>query len=372
MSGKRIYVIATLVSVIFLTVTFFCGCKGSSQSGGGESSKKRKITDLAGRQVEVAVPAKRLVAIGPGALRLLCYVGCAEKVVGIENMEKQWSTGRPYIIAHPELLDLPVIGQGGPDSTPDAEKLVSVKPDVIFVAYLVDAGKADELQSKTGIPVIVLSYGKLGTFDNEVVCESVSIIGEITGNSQRANKVVAFMKDCERDLGRRTAKISQKDKPSVYVGGLGMKGTHGIESSQGQFPPLVAIGARNLVDETGSKGSVMIDKEKILQWDPDIIFIDEAGLQKVREDYKTNPGFYNTLSAVKKGKVFGFLPYNYYTTNIDTAIADAYFMGTVVFPELFKDIDPKKKADEIYEFLLGKPLYDRMEKDFGGFMEIKF
>ena len=42
------------------------------------------------------------------------------------------------MLAHTELKDLPSIDQGGPDIAPDAEKLVSVKPEVIFVASLLD------------------------------------------------------------------------------------------------------------------------------------------------------------------------------------------------------------------------------------------
>jgi len=361
-------------TLVFLTAAvlaalalFSCGCEGGEKKASGTEIKM--ITDLAGREVEVTAPAQRVAAIGPGALRLVCYTGCADKVVGIENMEKQWSTGRPYIIAHPELLDLPVIGQGGPDSTPDPEMLLNVDPDVIFVAYLVDAAKADELQSKTGIPVVVLSYGQLGTFDQEVF-DSLSLIGEITGEEKRADEAIEYIKGCRDDLRKRTADIPEGEKPRVYVGGIGMKGTHGIESTQGNFPPLASVGAVNVVDETGSKGSVMIDKEQLIAWDPDIIFIDESGLQMVMEDYSGNPGFYNTLRAVKEGRLFGYLPYNFYTTNIDTAIADAYFMGKTMFPQAFEDIDPAKKADEIFAFLLGKPLYERMAADFGGFKKI--
>lgn len=32
----------------------------------------------------------------------------------------------------------------------------------------------------------------------------------------------------------------------------------------------------------------------------------------------------------------------------------------------FADLDPQKKADEIYTFLLGKPVYPQMQKEFGG------
>lgn len=358
-----------LVAALTLAAFLPSGC-GSGESR-TEDTGVRTITDLAGRSVEVAVPAQRVTAIGPGALRLVCYAGAAGKVVGIENMEKQWSTGRPYIMAHPELLGLPVIGQGGPDSTPDPEMLLSVQPDVIFVAYLVDAAKADELQAKTGIPVVVLSYGQLGTFDREVL-DSIELIGEITGNRERAQEVVGFITGIQEDLKERTRNIPEEEKPSVYVGGLGMKGVHGIESTQGNYPPLAAVNARNVVDETGSRGSVMIDKEKLLEWDPDIIFIDEAGLSMVKEDYGKNPGFYASLRAFKNGAVYGFLPYNYYTTNVDTALADAYFMGKTVYPEAFQDVNPEIKADEIYRFLLGQDLYRRMAEDFGGFKKLDF
>jgi iron complex transport system substrate-binding protein len=114
----------------------------------------------------------------------------------------------------------------------------------------------------------------------------------------------------------------------------------------------------------------MIDKEQLLEWDPDIIFIDESGYGMVVEDYRSNPGFYDSLQALKEGKFYGYLPFNYYTTNIDTAIADSYFMGKTVFPEAFEDIDPVEKADEIYEFLLGTPMYEQMARDFGGFVQL--
>jgi len=366
---KRPTIIIVLLVVAALTMVLLAGCGDNSEEQKASKPESLLVTDLAGRRVEIAAPVERVTAIGPGALRLVCYTGAADKVVGIENMEKQWSTGRPYIIAHPELLDLPVIGQGGPDSTPDAEMLISVDPDVVFVTYLVDAAKADELQSKTDIPVVVLSYGLLGTFDEEVFA-SIELIGEITGNMQRANDVVDYIKGCQDDLEERTADIPEADKPTVYVGGLGMKGTHGIESTQGDFPPLTAINALNVVDETGTSGSVMIDKEQLLDWDPDIIFIDEAGYAMVKEDYAANPGFYRSLQAVEEGSLYGYLPYNYYTTNIDTAIADSYFMGKIVFPEAFEDIDPAERADEIYEFLLGAAMYERMANDFGGFVQL--
>lgn len=361
---------AALVALFLLiAVIGGCGSARTIQNTGTRQGQNAVITDMASRQVKIPIPAKRIVAIGPGALRLVCYAGGAGKVVGVENMEKQQPTSRPYILAYSEFENLPAIGQGGPDSTPDAEKLVSVKPDVIFVSYLVDKAKADELQAQTNIPVVVLSYGNQVPFDEDVY-KSIRLIGKVIGNEQRAEDVVAYLKECQADILQRTKEIPEEKKPTVYVGALGMKGVHGIESTAAKYGPFVAIGARNVVDETGRKGSLMIEKEKLLAWDPEIIFIDEGGLSLVRDDYRKNRQFYLSLKAFKNGKVYGQMPFNYYTTNIDTAIADAYYAGKVIFPDRFQDVDPAKKADEIYKFLLGKPVYQQMAKGFGGFIRL--
>lgn len=273
------------------------GCGSKTGQKPAAAPQKIKVADLAGREVEITTPVQKVVAIGPGALRLVCYINGADKVAGVEDLEKRQPTGRPYILAYPELKDLPTIGPGGPNSTPDAEKLVSIKPDVIFAAYLVDKSKADSLQEKTGIPVVVLSYGRLATFDQDVY-KSLELIGKINGQEKRAQEVVRYLEQCQQDLHDRTRDILAEKKPKVYVGALGMRGMHGIESTQGQYPPFVAINARNVVDETGKKGSVSIDREKLLSWDPDIIFIDEGGYSLVQEDYRKNPQFYNSLTAV--------------------------------------------------------------------------
>ncbi|MDI3280566.1 MAG: iron ABC transporter substrate-binding protein [Bacillota bacterium] len=353
-----------------LALVLAVGAGGGSREAEA-APRKARLVDLAGREVEVPVPAQRVVAIGPGALRLVCYVDGAERVVGVEELEKRQPTGRPYLLAHPELAKLPTIGPGGPDSTPDAEKLVSINPDVIFVAYLVDRAKADELQAKTGIPVVVLSYGRLATFD-EAVYQSLLLIGRVIGKEKRAQEVVSYLQKCQQDLQARTQGIPLEQKPKVYVGAVSMKGSHGIESTQAQYPPFTAINARNVADETGRAGSLMIDREKLLLWDPELIFLDQGGLNLVLEDYRKNPRFYQSLQAFRQGRVYGLLPYNYYTTNLDTAVADAYYAGKVIFPERFQDVDPARKADEIYRFLLGRPVYEQMAKDYGGFKKLDF
>jgi len=373
---KKFNGIVAILLVIVISLTA-CSKASQNQSQTSQTSKEtvQTVTDLVGRQVEIKTPVHKVVGIGPGALRLITYIDGIDRVAGVENIDKKLVDGRTYnVIFQDKLAQLPTIGQGGPDSTPDAEKLIEINPDVIFVISLLDKAKADDLQAKTGIPVVVLSYGKLGTFEEDVYT-SLKIIGKIMGKEDRAKEVVDYIKGVQKDLQDRTKDISEDKKPTVYIGALGFKGAHGIESTQGNYPPFMAVNARNVADTLGQKGSVMIEKEKLLDWNPDIIFIDEGNFDLVKQDYQKNPDFYKNLKAVKNDNVYGILPYNQYNTNIDTALADSYWVGKVLYPEQFKDIDPAEKAKEIYTLFFGeagKGVYDKMKEVYGGFEKIKF
>ncbi|WP_010479798.1 iron ABC transporter substrate-binding protein [Thermococcus zilligii] len=350
---------------LFLILTVFAsGCIGSTNTG-DPGKETVTVTDSLGRTVEVPAKVTKVVAAGPGALRLIVYLNASDMVCGVEDLEKSSSYGRPYIMAHPELKDLPSIGPGGPGKLPNEEALINLKPDVIFMTY-VDVKTADDIQEKTGIPVVVLSYGALGTFEDEELFKSLELAGKILGKEKRAKEVINFIKSLRDDLSKRTEGVEPK---RAYVGGIGYRGSHGIESTKGVYPPFVAVRAHNVASELG-EGHYFIDKEKLLEWQPDYIFIDEGGLNLVLDDYRKNPDFYSSLNAVKNGNVYGLLPFNHYATNIDTALADAYYIGKVLYPERFSDVDPERKADEIYTFLVGKPVYRGMAGQFGGFGKI--
>ncbi|NJE48978.1 iron ABC transporter substrate-binding protein [Thermococcus sp. 9N3] len=369
-----------LALLVILLVVSVAGCIGTSTSSSTKPASSSPavtssttspgyitVTDMLGRTVKVPTNVSRVVAVGPGALRILVYLNATDKVVGIEEFEKRFSYGRPYILAHPELLKLPVIGPGGPGKLPDMEALIKVHPQVIFMVF-VSKQTADEVQEKTGIPVVVLSYGTLKNFTDPVFFKSLLLAGKILGKEKRAEEVIKFIEEQQSYLENLTKGLKS---PRVYVGGIGFKGAHGITSTFTDYAPFTVLHLDNVASNLSSKnGWVQVDKEFLLKENPDYIFIDEGGLKIILEDYRSNPDFYNSLKAVKEGNLYGVLPYNFYNTNIGIAIADAYYIGKVIYPERFKDIDPVKKADEIFTFLVGKPVYSELAKEFGGFGKI--
>jgi iron complex transport system substrate-binding protein len=329
------------------------------------------VTDTTGRKVVLPKAPGRIICIAPGTLRLILYGGGKDKVIGVEDIENANPKTRPYWVANKELGRLPSIGAGGPSSInkePDLEKVLAVNPDIIFISYM-ERGKADALQKKIGIPVIVLTYGPFGTFD-ECVYDSIRLVGRIFNKEDRAKAVINFIEGSRKDLDSRIEGSRNDQKPSVYIGGVGFKGTHGIESTETVYAPFEWVKARNIAESEGKKGHLFVDKEKILRWNPDIIFIDSGGNELIRQDYVKKSEFYNGLNAFKKKRVHILHSFNWYMTNLGTVIADAYTVGKILYPKRFDDVNPAEKADQIYDFLLGKPVYKEMAKNFGHLGEI--
>ncbi|ACI19872.1 iron ABC transporter substrate-binding protein [Dictyoglomus thermophilum] len=362
---RNVFVLRFILLLLFLILV--------SSFSFSQSKKSVTIVDLAGRKVEINLPVKRVVAIGPGALRIVSYIDQFNKIVGVENIEKRYTVGRTYNMAFFDIIEkLPIIGQGGPDTLPDPEKLISVNPDVIFVIQLLDKSGADKLYERTKVPVVVLNYGTLGTFDEDLF-KSLEIIGKVLNKEARASAIITYIKNVRNSFALKTRYIQDKNKPSVYVGALGFKGARGIESTQGYFPIFTPLYIKNVADSLGKKGSIFIEKEMLLVWDPDIIFVDLGNLNLVRDDFKKNPNFYKALKAYRNRSIYGIYPYNNYNTNVDTAILDMFWVAKVVYPDKFKDLDIENKAQEIYTFFFGergKKIYPEFVKTYGNLKEV--
>jgi len=324
------------------------------------------VRDMAGRDVTVTKTPERIVCLAPGTLRLIIYLEAKEKVVGVESIEKRFPLTRPYWIANNELGKRPSVGPGGPGSInnePNLEAVLSAAPDLIFITYL-EKRKADGLQAKLGIPVVVLSYGPFGRFD-ETMYRSLRVAGKILNKEKRAGEVISFIENTKADLMKRVQGEDDTAKPGVYVGGIGFKGTQGIGSTETSYAPFDWVGAKNVVADRDTGDHLFLGKEALLALDPEMIFIDGGGKGDLVRDMQSKPAFYKGLSAFREGRVYTLHSYNWYMTNIGTAMGDAYAIGKVLYPDCFADIDPAVKADEIYTFLVGNPVYRQLETAYG-------
>lgn len=354
-----------LLAACLVLVLVGCGGINNSTGNGTENPSDdapsaegtRTITDSAGRAVTIPETVERIVCVNVGALRYTCYMQAQDLVVGVEDYEQEPTMSRLYNYVNFDLFaDLPVIGSNG-EHYPEA--IIAADPDVIILAGN-DGQDADDLQNKTGIPVVVVP-GSDTTLDDNAY-ETIRLMGEVYGKEDRAEELTNYLNSVKDDLEQRTAGIPEEDKPTVYVGGVSYKGAHGFEGTEANYGPFVLIHANNLADTTGQSGAFDIDLEQVLAWDPDVIFLDFNGMSLINEDYAKNPDFYQGFTAVQKGRVYSQISFRSSASNLETALADAYYAATILYPEQFSDVDPVEKAGEIFTALLGTNPYEDLKE----------
>ncbi len=346
---------AVLIVSILLISLIGAGCVE-------EDLETIQVKDMAGREVDVPENVESIVAVGSGCMRLIAYMEATDLLAGVEEYEQGDSMGRPYALANPQLSEKESIGpiHGG-----DMELITAQEPDVIFRAS--SAEEADRYQERTGIPTIDLSVGDLGGNRDEFY-GSLRLIGEVLDKEGRANEIIDFVDSNIEDLQDRTKDILLEEKPDVYVGGVLHRGAHDLRSTYSDYAPFEFVNAKNVAGDLETDHA-MVNEEAILEWDPEIVFVDMGSHTRDMIDL-SNPD-YQEIKAFQEGNLYGILPYNWHHINYGTVLASSFYVGSVLYPEEFSDIDTEEKADEIYEVLVGEPVYEYMERDLGGFTELE-
>jgi len=353
-----------LAAVLALSVS--AGCVAVPD---GDHTKTITITDVAGREVVIPADPQRIAVSGSGSTRLVVYLGALDRVVAVDSQDgktTQTSDLRPYGLANPGLRNLPTLGTA--KGQIDPERLLAASPDLILksVSGTDLAGEADELTAKTGIPVVLYSQYDPGTKPDEFAV-NLRLLGKVLGKEERAEEILKYFDAIREDLASRTKDIPDEGKPMLYVGGVAYSGSHGFYSTQPNYLPFRYLGAHNAAagadTGTGTTENAKIAKEQILSWNPDILLVDLATLTAAGGgsivELSTDPS-YNAMTAVQTGEVYAVLPHTSMGANYETILADAYYIGKVLYPEQFADIDPAAKADEIYRFVVGVPVYEQL------------
>lgn len=367
--------------VCFAVIFNITACTKTNNSSGAEATDTRVITDVWGRQVEIPSKVEKIVCLGSMGPRLASYLDVVDMMVGAEDLDINSMSARyDYSpVYHDELKNLPSVGAGGGsgDNNAYAEQIVNVMPDVILAGFSAEA--SDELQKQTGIPVVSIRY-RTEAFIDDGFYKVLRLFADVVGANERCEQILSYIDECKEDLNSRTQNV--ENKKSVYTGAVTFNGRHGFAFTYVNFPAFMAVNANNVADEL--KQSVIceatktandtntayvgqngfeVDLEQIALWNPDIIFLDPANMDLVNEEYQNNKAFFNSLKAVQNGDVYTMPSTNSAGPNITYLLINAYFTGTILYPEQFKDINIEEKAGEIMEKMLGMNFFDQMESE---------
>lgn len=340
---------ALLLAILVMASLVACGTGSQSH----DDKQTKTVTDLLGRQVEVPGTVTRVAALG-NAPRQLTYLGLADKIVGISEgyNDGDFSPVAAFGFVNNDLWsNLPIVGSG--DAECYHEELMKVDPDVLICTFPADV--ADDIQTKTGVPVVCIQTSTLFGEDYDA---SWRLIGEVCGVEERAEELIKFVDDCLTDLAKRTADIPAEKRPTCLSAAASFKGAHGIEGVRLKDKVLDAVNANSVAKIEGNDaGSAEVSKEQIIAWNPQYIFCDATNVHLVTDDQKANPTYYEQLDAFKNKNIYQHPNSTYRYSNVEMPLANAYFIGSILYPEQFADVDYKQKANEIFRFFLNRDNY---------------
>ena len=359
---KHILFFTALLAVFAVLISAGCVTTDSP----GDSEGMITVTDAFGREVSIPENPEKIAVVGSGSMRYFVYLGIdLDDVCAVDYQDSKLNIEtvnvRPYALANPEILEIPEVGAA--KGVVDNEKLLMSGAEILFMggASSSNAEVANEIQEKTGIPVVMFYTGNYVT-DAEKIQDTLLMLGDILDKEQRAKDLIAYFDAVEADLNKRVAGLSAGE--SVYIGGVAYNGYHGLDGTDPTYYPFAVLNIKNAAGEVSSvsqTGYAQISKEKLLEWDPDFIIVDLSTIQAAEGgalvELKNDPS-YRELTAVKNSMVYTVNPHTSMNVNHETTLANAYFIGKLLYPEQFEDIDPVKKADEIYTFVVGEPVFD--------------
>ena len=343
------------------------------------------VTDMIGRQVAI-VPGSytRVVCIGAGALRMYSYIADVALLAGVEDIDNTDlaerpmmfdAVARPYVLAFGDMFKtLPSCGVGGPMAqAAEAEKILACNPDIV-ISEFEDVEKSNALQEQLGIPVITLSTGSKGVFD-EKFYGSMKLLGEVFGEEEKAANLVKYVQDEAAAISARVADIPEEEKPNVYICGLGNWGTTDHLMSAENYVSFEIAGVKNVLRGLGIQGVGPIEEEKFVELSEtmDIIIMDAAAVKNIKPLYKEDPTMFDTCKAWQNGEVYLEMAYNAYYTNHEIALINTWFIAKTVYPDAFADIDIIEKTNEVTQHFLGLNLADAIfacPSSFGGYQKI--
>ncbi len=272
-------------------------------------------TDRAGNPIAVPAEVKRIVSLAPSFTETLIDLGLSDRIVAIDKQATALAGVNP---AWP-VFDL---------MTPDAEKILQLKPDVIIATGMSMVDNEDPFKpiSDTGVCVIYIPSSD----SIKGIQEDLMFIGAVTGTTDNAQKLVDKMQAGIDSVAAIGKTVSEKKKVYFEIGAAPYMYSFGSGVFLNEMIEL--IGAENVF--ANEKSWLSVSEESALAANPDVILTNVNYIPEPVAEIKARAGW-DVMKAVKDGQVF-------YIDNMASSLPDHNIvkalneMAKAVYPDIYK------------------------------------
>lgn len=343
MKKTRIFL---LVLVIVMVTSVFAGCgksvnsandteTGSSNQANAEQKKIKSaseygvtlnknsvvFTDARGKKVTIKKNPKRVICLYNSYLDI--WDSCGGKVIGrVEEAEE-----KPVKNAE----SAQVVGTPG---SPSLEKILALKPDLVIAT--------DEFKNQAAmVPVLEQNNIQVIALANTYLKDYYMTLRLFSGITGKEDLYKKYLTKVKKNVDKIITEAPKNKKYKILIIFATAKGITVRNSNSMLGEMLKDLHTVNVSDtEADSSEAKVFSMEKIIQENPDFIFVQAMGsdkekiMEKLKEDVENNPAW-SSLDAVKN-KRYIILPKDLYLYKPNARYAEAYEgLAKILYPDVF-------------------------------------
>jgi len=309
MLKKSKVLILLLVGLTLISLLAACSGRSVKKISTSQSQPSFKVVDDAGKTVKLDKKPTKIVSLSPGNTEILFALGLDKEIVGVTEFDDYPAKAKTK-------------SKIGGFSTPNVEKIISLKPNLVVATGGIQAPVSQRLK-KAGITIYTSDAKNL----NEVL-DDITKLGKLTGHRNQADKLVGKLK---ARIKKVESKVSGLAKKKVFFEIYGQPlSTAGAGTFVNDL--IVKAGGTN-VAATQKQQYPQYSLEQLVKDNPDV-YLAASGSMAKPADINKRPG-YSDLAVVKNGKVY-VVDENLFLRPGPRLVAGLELMAAKLYPDKFK------------------------------------
>ena len=299
---------------IFLSIFLF------SCSNSDTNNKNLSIKDRAGNDIVLPEKIESIACLSPAVTDVILALGLADKIIAFDSTSKEILQTNNIDVSNIAVFDM---------LNPDSEKMIAMKPDIVFVnTFSVFSGKnsLDSIKASDICIVVIPNSDTIKSIEDDI-----TFLGNVLNKSGEASNIINVMDKNIENI--RAIGESIQNKKKVYFEIAALPNLYSFGTNVYLDDMINIIGASNIFSDKNAW--ITTTEENVLFANPDIIFTSVHYIDNPTDEILKRESWQN-INAIKNKDVYyidsGSLP----THNIVNALI---MMAKYAYPDEYKDID---------------------------------
>ncbi|KLI31607.1 ABC transporter substrate-binding protein [Brachyspira hyodysenteriae] len=285
-----------------------------------KSNNNLSIKDRAGNDIILPEKIENIASLTPSATDIILSLGISDKIIAFDSTSKEILYTNNIDVSNIPVFDM---------LNPDSEKIIAMKPDIVFVNnFSVFSGKTslDSIKASGICVAVIPSSDTIKSIEDDI-----TFLGDVLNKSDAASNIINIMNKNIENI--RTIGESIQNKKKVYFEIAALPNLYSFGTNVYIDDMINIIGASNVFSDKNSW--ISTSEENILFSNPDIIFTSVDYIDNPTEEILKRKSWQN-INAVKNKDVYYIASSSLPTHNIVNAMI---MMAKYTYPNEYKDIE---------------------------------